>query len=148
MDIEYRTQQASMREILRMRDSGLLNETQMIWFKPTKPLEEFYDLKADPFQLVNLIDDPKYQSKIESFRKVFKEWQKKVYDYGAIDEKSLVNQMWESQASPPVTAKPELKITAARAPRCASPLMAASTWAAGTATTARSGDSGSAALSG
>lgn len=110
MDIDFRKQQASMREILRMRDHGQLTETQMIWFKQTKPLEEFYDIKSDPFQLVNLIDDPKYKSKIESFRKVFNDWQKKVYDYGAIDEKSLVNQMWESQASPPVTAKPELKI--------------------------------------
>ena len=113
MDLAFRKQQASMREILRMRDHGQLTETQMIWFKQTKPLEEFYDIKSDPFQLVNLIDDPKYISKIESFRKVFNDWQKKVYDYGAIDEKNLVNQMWENQASPPVTAKPELKIVKA-----------------------------------
>jgi N-sulfoglucosamine sulfohydrolase len=110
MDIEFRKQQASMREILRMRDNGLLNETQMIWFKQTKPLEEFYDIKADPFQLVNLIDNSKYASKISTFRKVFTDWQKEVYDYGEIEEKSLVKQMWNGQSVPPTTANPILKI--------------------------------------
>lgn len=114
MDIEFRKQQASMREILRLRDEGKLNETQMIWFKSTKPKEEFYDLKKDPFQLNNLINNQDYKIKIESFRSVFSTWQNQIQDYGMIEEKALVNQMWEGQNSPPITANPTLKLKNAK----------------------------------
>lgn len=106
MDIEFRKQQAGMREILRLRDEGKLNATQLKWFTPTKPQEEFYDLKKDPHQLENLAKNPKYENDVLRFRKIFRQWQQEVIDYGAIPEKDLVKKMWNGMDTPPKTSEP------------------------------------------
>lgn len=106
MDIAYRKQQPSMRDILRLRDAGKLNEIQMQWFLPTKPQEELYDVKADPHQLTNLASNPQYAKELARFRKVFQDWQKSIPDLGAIPEKELVKQMWHGANHPPTTTDP------------------------------------------
>ena len=106
MDIDFRKQQPSMREILRLRDAGKLNEVQMQWFNPTKPQEEFYDIKEDPHQINNLATNPQFVKELTRFRRVFQDWQKNVVDYGAIPEKELVKQMWNGGDRPPKTAEP------------------------------------------
>nr|MCU0340127.1 chitobiase/beta-hexosaminidase C-terminal domain-containing protein [Spirosomataceae bacterium] len=106
MDIAFRKQQASMRDILRLRDAGQLNEVQMQWFLPTKPQEEFYDIQADPHQIHNLANDPRYAKELARFRKVFRDWQKTVPDLGAVPEKELVKQMWNGANKPPQTTDP------------------------------------------
>jgi N-sulfoglucosamine sulfohydrolase len=103
MNVAYRTQQASMREILRLREAGKLNAEQMIWFNPTKPKEEFYDVSKDPHQLHNLAYNPKYAKQLVRFREVFENWQKNVIDYGTTPEKELVKQMWNGGDIPPQT---------------------------------------------
>jgi len=108
MDIDFRKQQPSMREILRLRDAHKLNAVQMQWFNPTKPQEELYDIVKDPHQINNLADKPQYAKALARFRKVFKDWQKSVPDYGAIPEKELVKQMWNGGDQPPVTANPTI----------------------------------------
>ena len=106
MDIDFRKQQPSMREILRLRDVGKLNEVQMQWFNPTKPQEEFYDIKKDPHQINNLAANPQFVKELVRFRRVFQDWQKNVVDYGVIPEKELVKQMWNGGDKPPKTAEP------------------------------------------
>jgi N-sulfoglucosamine sulfohydrolase len=105
MDVAFRKQQASMREILRLKEAGKLNAVQMQWFS-TKPQEEFYDLSQDPHQINDLAQNPTYKKEIEKFRKVFQNWQKEVVDFGAIQEKELVRQMWNGGSTPPQTEKP------------------------------------------
>jgi arylsulfatase A-like enzyme len=63
-DIEYRLGQKSMKEILRLRDEGKLNEQQMYWFRKSKPNEELFDTKTDPNEYLNLVNNPKYQAKL------------------------------------------------------------------------------------
>ena len=111
MDIAFRKKQASMREILRLRDEGKLNQIQMKWFAKTKPQEEFYDLQTDPFQLNNLASNELYTNKLAEFRKVFKQWQKDVKDYGSIPEKEMVKQMWNGADVAPTTLNPEIVIS-------------------------------------
>lgn len=111
MDIDFRKQQASMREILRLRDAGKLDEIQMRWFAPTKPKDEFYDIETDPYQLNNLVGNQKYAQKIEEFRKVFKNWQNEVKDFGSIPEKEMVKLMWNGGETPPVTQNPIIKLS-------------------------------------
>jgi N-sulfoglucosamine sulfohydrolase len=106
MDLEYRKQQASMRDILRLRDQGKLNATQMRWFEPKGTVEEFYDVKNDPYQLNDLSKDPRYANEINRFRSVYQEWQKIIPDMGATEEKKLIAQMWNGKSTPPVTTEP------------------------------------------
>jgi arylsulfatase A-like enzyme/lysophospholipase L1-like esterase len=106
MDLEYRKQQPSMREILRLRDAGKLNSTPMRWFESKGSVEEFYDVKNDPYQLNDLSKDPKFAAELDRFRNIFREWQKAVPDMGSIPEKKMIADMWNGQTSPPVTKQP------------------------------------------
>lgn len=107
-NITYRLQQKSMIEILRLKDEGKLKEEQMHWFKPTKPIEELYDTEKDPYQFVNLADNPAYKAKLEELRNQHQLWLKKYGDMGEIPEKQMINQMWNGQDKAPTTEKPEI----------------------------------------
>jgi N-sulfoglucosamine sulfohydrolase len=111
MDLAFRKQQASMREILRLKDAGKLNEIQMKWFVKSKPQEEFYDTQIDPNQFNNLVSNPAYAKRLNEFRKAFKNWQKEVFDYGSIPEKEMVKQMWNGNNAPPITVNPKIEAT-------------------------------------
>jgi arylsulfatase A-like enzyme/lysophospholipase L1-like esterase len=106
VDVAYRKQQASMREILRLRDAGKLSPTVMRWFETKGTTEELYDVIADPHQLHDLAHDPKYAEILDHFRSAFRKWQTAVPDMGAVAEKDLVRQMWNNGTTPPATAAP------------------------------------------
>ncbi|MCA9259736.1 MAG: sulfatase, partial [Planctomycetales bacterium] len=44
-----------------------------LW-RETKPLEEFYDLQSDPWELCNLADAPEYEERIASYRQRLHSW--------------------------------------------------------------------------
>ena len=44
------------------------------WLDPPEPIEEFYNLKADPLEANNLIDHPDYQQRVDELRKKFNQW--------------------------------------------------------------------------
>jgi hypothetical protein len=106
MDLAYRRQQPSMREILRLRDAGRLAPHHQRWFLPKGRAEELYDVVADPWQLLDLSTDPAYAAVVRRMRAAFEAWQREVPDLGAIPEKELVRQMWAGGDQPPVTADP------------------------------------------
>lgn len=106
-DIEYRKNMPMMKRILSMRDSGLLNSSQMQWFKTNKPIEEFYDLKKDPYQLNNLAKNPKYEKLLQQYRQVFNQWMLEVGDQAQLPEKEMVRKMWNGASSQPATSEPQ-----------------------------------------
>lgn len=108
-NIQYRLQQDMMKEILRLKDEGKLNEKQMMWFRPTKPIEELYDVENDPDEFNNLADNPLYKNKLEELRKAHLDWQAKYGDKGFISEKELVAQMLPN-GKQPITQNPEMTI--------------------------------------
>ncbi|QJW91250.1 sulfatase-like hydrolase/transferase [Spirosoma taeanense] len=108
MDIDYRKQQPMMAELLRLRDAGALNPTQMLWFQKTKPVEELYDLKTDPYELTNLATQPAYSQHLRRLRQEMDRWLTDTKDLGAIPEKELVRQWWHGQDTPPTTASPQM----------------------------------------
>ena len=44
-----------MRELLQLRDQGLLNADQSYWFRETKEAEELYRRASDPYSLHDLL---------------------------------------------------------------------------------------------
>ncbi len=107
-NIKYRTSISMMKRMLQMRDSGLLNETQMMWFKKEKPMEELYDIQTDPFQLNNLANDPAYQQQKNGLSKALNQWLEQTGDAHQLPERQLVKKMWGGKEAPPQTAKPEI----------------------------------------
>jgi N-sulfoglucosamine sulfohydrolase len=103
-NIAFRLQQDMMKEILRLKDAGQLNPTQMLWFRPTKPTEELYDLSADPYEFTNLAENPNYKTKLDELRKAHLDWQKEYGDKGFIPEKEIVAQMLVNGQQPEAKA--------------------------------------------
>jgi len=108
MDIAFRKQQPMMAELLRLRDEGKLNTTQMRWFAKTKAPEELYDLRNDPHQLSNLAGQSGLAPQLKRLRGEMNRWLAEIPDLGAIPEKKLVSDWWNGAAQPPPTAQPIL----------------------------------------
>lgn len=53
----------------RLKKEGKLNDAQKIFFEPTKPKEELYDLEKDPQELHNLARNPEYIHILDKLRK-------------------------------------------------------------------------------
>ncbi|MBR1869955.1 MAG: sulfatase [Bacteroidales bacterium] len=71
---EFRLSLPMMQLMLEMRDKGTLNEEQMLYFKTPRPVEEFYDLANDPYELHNLAGDPAFRYDFERLKAAFDEW--------------------------------------------------------------------------
>lgn len=106
--IEYRLQQPSMKAILKLKDEGRLNDAQMLWFRTTKPAEEFFDRASDPHHLKNLAGDTKVRAKMSELREAFDAWIKETGDFSDQPESSMVKNWWFGKEEPPKTSNPEL----------------------------------------
>jgi hypothetical protein len=65
--------------------NGKCNSVQARYWQP-KPSEEFYDIESDPYEIKNLIDDPKYADHIARMRKTLKQDIVRTRDIGFIPE--------------------------------------------------------------
>ncbi len=110
-NIQYRLQINTMREILRLRAENQLNETQMQWFRPTKPVEELYDTERDPYQLKNIIDNPEHAAKLKELRATHEAWTKKYGDMSSTSENDMRLKWWNNQNEAPKTAFPRVEYT-------------------------------------
>ncbi len=64
---------------------GKLNAEQAAFWK-TKPVEELYDLKADPDEVKNLAGMVKYYEVLGCLREAHEEWEKRIKDVGFLSE--------------------------------------------------------------
>lgn len=110
-NIRYRLSNPIMPNLLALKEKGQLNENQMHWFKTSKPLEELYDYKNDPFEMNNLANNPKYINKLKELREVHLAWMKQYKDTAEEPEMDMVNRWWNGKETAPVTAKPQLNLT-------------------------------------
>ena len=60
-----------------------LTPAQAFFFKNRKPREELYDLKEDPYELKNLVDDPGYREVLQRLRDRMDQWE------GRLPEKTM-----------------------------------------------------------
>ncbi|PKA99784.1 arylsulfatase A-like enzyme [Flavobacteriaceae bacterium MAR_2009_75] len=100
MPLIYRAQMPMMRELRRQYASGNLNEEQSKWLHPTKPVEEFYDLQEDPYELNNLADNPKMQDTLAKYRQLLKDWMDDTNDLGKIPERQLMEKWFVNGQQP------------------------------------------------
>ena len=85
---------AIMKEIRAAhKDMTLPPEGQHI-VSTTKPSEELFDCKNDPFELNNLVDNPEYEDKLQELRSAHSQWSDKTKDTGLIPETIL--RQWEA----------------------------------------------------
>ncbi len=113
-NIRYRLQQPSMQSILKLKEKGKLNETQMLWFRTEKPTEEFYDCKVDPNEFNNVIDKPEYKDKVAELRRVYDQWIQKVGDTADEPEMKMVRRWWGDKEEAPVTETPKMQFKSSK----------------------------------
>jgi N-sulfoglucosamine sulfohydrolase len=104
--VQFRLQNPIMANLLKLKNEGRLNPSQMHWFTNSKPIEELYDYKNDPFEMDNLAENPKYAIKLKELRAAHLAWMKMYKDYAEIPEMEMVNNWWKGKDTAPITAKP------------------------------------------
>ncbi|MGX1927776.1 sulfatase family protein [Flagellimonas sp. 2504JD4-2] len=105
---KYRERIPTMQELLRMRDQGQLNETQMLWFSESKPNEELYDCLNDPHEVNDLAQNPEYAQKLQELSTEMDRWLAEIGDQPNLPERELIDQLWQGAQEQPATAKPAL----------------------------------------
>lgn len=94
-NLAYRNQIASMKEILSMKDSGLIQNPYLLdWFTSPKPVEELYYTTKDPDEVHNLATNPAFNLKKKELKKALFDWLEEVGDLSETPEKELVNSIW------------------------------------------------------
>jgi hypothetical protein len=83
-----------------MDKDGLLTGDAAYIFMKTKPVEELYDLTADPDEVHNLAALPEYQEKLLELRQALSQWQNDIGDKGLIPELDLIESMWPGKVQP------------------------------------------------
>jgi arylsulfatase A-like enzyme len=66
--------------IRRLRDEGKLTPAQRSCFVHPRPVEELYDLEADPHELVNLAEEPGHAGILGDLRKAMSDWTRETVD--------------------------------------------------------------------
>lgn len=108
LPVTYREQIPTMRELLRMRDAGTLDEYQMQWFRESKPREELFDMDNDPHELHNLAENPEYADKLKELSTEMDRWLAEIGDQPDLPERELIRRLWGGQDEKPATAAPEI----------------------------------------
>jgi arylsulfatase A-like enzyme len=98
--IRFRNQLATMQEIFRLHDEGLLLPPADWYYRETKPLEELYDVVADPYELENLAGRPEHRVVLERMRAAHEDWVERTGDLGAVPEQDLAERFWPGGVQP------------------------------------------------
>ncbi len=88
--IDYMELMPTMQVWRKMNYEGKLNATQKLFFQLTKPVEELYDVKADPHEVNNLAVDAKFAPVLKEMRAALDDWMATTHDLGAITEEEMV----------------------------------------------------------
>ena len=97
---KYRERITMNSKLIQMDSFNMLEGDAAYIFMKTKPVEEFYDLANDPYEVHNIIDNPKYSKRINDFRAALENWQKEINDLGFIAENKLVKSFWPNMIQP------------------------------------------------
>ncbi len=93
---QYKDSKKIVQVIRDLHREGKLNEQQSRPFTSRRPPEEFYDLKSDPHELINLATDPKHRHRLTKMRKTLHQRMAETRDMGLIPEPILEDLGFES----------------------------------------------------
>jgi len=98
--VPYLSNMPIYKEMLRLDAEGKLSGPQKSWMAYSRPPEELYDVKSDPFQINNIINDAKYTVILEELRARHKKWTLESGDMGHLNEPEMIEQMWPGGIQP------------------------------------------------
>ena len=69
-----------------LHSQGKLNPVHAAFFAPKRPVEELYDVAADPWETRNLAADPEYAEQLQELREEVETWMEETGDEGGTPE--------------------------------------------------------------
>lgn len=107
--LDFRDNMSMVRELFQLREEGELNAAQLLWF--SAPGEErLFDTQADPFELVNLLDEPDYAHILQRMRQAYRAWAHRVEDWSEIPEVDMMAS-FQPAGEQQATSKPVITIS-------------------------------------
>ncbi len=97
---KYREQITMNAKLIAMDRNKELSGDAAYIFMDTKPNEELYDLKNDPYEVHNLANNPNHAERMTNFRKALANWQLEIGDKGFIPEHDLIQLFWPEFLQP------------------------------------------------
>ena len=107
-EILYRNQMATTQVLNNLKDKKQLGLYFKNWFTKTKTRYELYDIKKDPFEVENLIDETEFKEVFSILKKELDNWISSS-DYGTISEKSMLEKMLGASFNQPELNVPTVK---------------------------------------
>ena len=87
-----------------LREKGDLNSTEQLFFQPTKPREELYNLRNDPDEINNLADQVHYRQRLQKMRKYLSAYEVQMApiseDFQAVHPAAVELLDWVKHAKP------------------------------------------------
>ena len=105
ISVAYRNVLSTVKDLNNAHKNGTLPEYMKSWFEK-RPIEEFYDLDKDPYQLNNVIHDSAYTNIIQEFRNELDKWRDRGNDATLIPEAKLRASMLNAKGEQCVTEQP------------------------------------------
>ncbi|MBN1910249.1 MAG: sulfatase-like hydrolase/transferase [Pirellulales bacterium] len=87
--LDYAEQMPTKKEMRRLYAEGARGEPWTLFFRPTKPREELFDVANDPDEIHDLAGKPEYQDTLKRLREVHLRWANETRDLGLIPELEL-----------------------------------------------------------
>jgi len=84
--LSYMEQGFIMQELRRLQAEGNLPPAARLCMSATKPVEELYDVEADPHEIRNLAGMDEHRRTLERLRRVHEQWALETRDLGLIPE--------------------------------------------------------------
>jgi len=109
--VPYLSNMPIYREMLRLDAANRLTGPQKAWFAYSRQPEELYDVTADPYQVNNLVNDPRLKEVLDDLRKRHETWTRETGDMGHLNEPEMIEMMWPG-GKQPVTDMPYFIINA------------------------------------
>ncbi len=79
-----------MKEIRKVQTAGEAAPGVALFLRPSKPIEELYDLEKDPHEMNNIADLPLYRPILERMRRAHLNWVTQSRDLGLMPEPEIV----------------------------------------------------------
>ena len=111
LPVTYRERIPTMKELIKLRGEGSLNEVQSQWFREKKSKEELFDCLNDPHEINNLANQAEYQNKLIELRSEMDRWLTEINDQPNLPERELINQLWGNKKEKPKTTTPVVSVT-------------------------------------
>ncbi len=86
--VEYMFETPTTRIWKEMFDAGKLSEIQAQYWRD-KPVEDLFDLQADPDEVNNLAGSPKHEAKLKELRGAMRQWMRSTRDLGLLTEAEM-----------------------------------------------------------